>query len=83
MNTKESLQEIRTVLKWLKTSKTCFKSKKLNKYHTTFGLKTYVQSDTGVFISHGAFILALMILDLEVVQVKNSFNAYTNVGIRK
>tara|TARA_B100000073_G_scaffold340281_1_gene339894 strand:- start:3619 stop:4017 length:399 start_codon:yes stop_codon:yes gene_type:complete len=80
--TAEGVHEVKLVVKWLKTSKRARRTKLMNTRYSSFGLKTYVESDTGSYISNGSFIVGAMICGCKAEQVKTSENAILNLRIR-
>ena len=80
--TDEGVHEIKLVVNWLQTSKRARRTKLMNTRYSSFGLKTYVEEDTGSYISNGSFIVGAMLCGCRAEQVKTSENATLNLRIR-
>lgn len=80
--TDEGVHEVKVVVKWLQTSKRARRTKLMNSRYSSFGLKTYVETDTGSYISNGSFIVGAMLCGCRAEQVKTSENAILNLRIR-
>lgn len=80
--TEEGIHEVKSVMKWLQTSKRARRTKLMNTKYSSFGLKTYVEQSTGTFISNGSFIVGAMLCGCRAEQVKQSENAHLNLRIR-
>jgi len=78
----EGVHEVKVVVKWLQTSKRARRTKLMNTRYSSFGLKTYVETDTGSYISNGSFIVGAMLCGCRAEQVNTSENAILNLRIR-
>jgi len=78
----EGVHEVKLVVKWLQTSKRARRTKLINSRYSSFGLKTYVETDTGCSISNGSFIVGAMLCGCRAEQVNTSENAVLNLRIR-